>query len=390
MKHTLVCLALLCLSTISLADDCKNPLLAALGFTALSSPTSGAGLKFCRSLKNAQTCCSSDTIASIQDKISNLGQRLKDSVVTRDKAISEARDQLLPAFSQSVKKLQDAVNKMASNPQLIGADTAILTAITTAFDALGQEANNGAAGLKKSFGGFQKSRTSCVVEILKLQSAAFCLACDPAYASKGVAADGSITFSDKVCKRLQSSCFSFVTAAAAQSQLLAIKTMAEMIDKLTTAIAKVAKGDTSGATDMVGVFSSYSLSETPTAPVQVPDKCTASDCQWICKNLLVKGKLQETTLVIGGSVTDPTGMTPSGTGGKRLLVEAEEGSVVKSKLGKNRILASNEWDPDQDEAGVTVTFQDDPAGVKPSDTSNGRIIGSGFICMIALLVSYLF
>jgi len=265
--------------------------------------------------------------------------------------------------------------------------TFFLAAVVTAMlNNLTSTVVDGVPNITASFGAYQRSRSTCVVQMIKLQAAAWCLSCDPAYASKGVTSSG-VQLSNNLCNRLQSSCYEFVSRSASQSVVLYVKSLSSWLQSMSASLRKIAQNDITGLADLGTISAAVYNSNTSKneSPVSMPNGCTGiGSCSWICTDLFSQGQVNETLMGLGGQVD---GSTSTSTSSRLLQEEITEGSVVKDKLlRKKRVLqADSEWDPDQDEAGIEVSFPEDPASVN-TNADFGLIQGS-FICLMALFAT---
>jgi len=227
----------------------------------------------------------------------------------------------------------------------------------------------------------------------KLQAAAWCLACDPNYAARGVSNvsnAGNIELSDNLCTRLQSSCYDFVSQAASQSALLSVRSLSSNLANMTLGLQRIMANDSTGIDTLATAQDTSTSAQTAGAPsstpvARPPDCNGTASCPWICNRLFTpQGQVNETLVSVGGQIGDDTTTTTT-TSSRLLQQQIEEGSVVKNKLFKRRTLQAAEWNPDQDEAGVEVTFADDPASVDGSRLVTGTIIMS----LMALLFVFM-
>jgi len=249
--------------------------------------------------------------------------------------------------------------------------------------------------IKANFKTYQRSRSACVVEALKLQASAWCLSCDPNYASKGVTNE-NVLLSNTVCNRLQSSCYDFVSQSASQSAILAVKSLSPLIQTVTSSFNKIIQNDTAGISELGSSLQALTNSNSilnvsqAETPVVMPSGCTGiGSCSWICTDLFNRGQINETLLSLGGS-TDYSSSNTSG-----LLHEVlEEGSIVKTKLmnWKRGLIEQAEWNPERDEAGVLASFPEDPANVNvqittidDSTASGSGLIQGSIVCLMAFI-----
>ncbi len=139
---------------------------------------------------------------------------------------------------------------------------------------------------------------------------------------------------------------------------------------MTSAFKKVADGNANGAKDFMTALMEMAVSQASltesSMPVELPSGCTSDECDWIATSMFDGGKLDESCLTLGGSEKS-SGMQ------KRRLED-----------NKRRMLA-NSWDPDTDEAGVKVTFSNNPGGVDNSSAGLFKSIIGGLAVLLAVL-----
>lgn len=378
----------------ALSGDCNNPLLAKLGLTGLATPTTVTGINFCKSLKTKQSCCSADTINSIQTKVDEFVARIKEMVKAKDRALDDARKNTMPQLQTNMNRLKESSNtaktKIREKQQQAGqtaeaqqTETDSLT-IATNMATMAEKLGERLPDMKTNFGTYQRERINCVVEMAKLQGAAYCLACDPDYATM-VGSDATVGLSANVCTRLRGSCFSFFNLAGDQNDILDMKRMVPMIDTLKTAMDKAGAPETisAGMTEIISANTQGKARKARTdaeAPITKPSNCDATRCDFICNELFLKGVVQEKNVGNGGKF-DPT-LSEQSTPSARLLRGEEGVEVAEEKVSEGRILTTS-WDFESDEAGVTATFVADPAGVN----SGSSLVMSVMVCISALIMT---
>jgi len=361
------------------ASDCNNPLLTTYGFTSLGSPQAVSDLKYCKSL--TQSCCSADTINGFKAKADDMIARLTDSVAKRDKFLVETRTKTIPKLQdkfqslkdkaeKAVKNLQDKIKKNSGNAASV-ADT--VTAIQ-GFGDMKDSLNSLVPKAKNDFAKFQRFRATCIVKLVKIQAAAWCLACDPDYATKGISA-GSLELSNGLKTSLINSCLNYFTHSSKQNSLLSFSYLSDSLDALITGLSALADGT---STDATGFESAATASEDAGSavtdvtqkPVYLPPDCTESSCDWLESALFVAGKIKEDLLAAGGSFTEaPT---------TRLLQKAKEEDVSL----RGRMLAAG-WSPSDGDSGVEVSMLVNPGGV---DNSSAWRQGAFMSCLLGLLM----
>lgn len=396
MTKLFACFALFCLigtAFCAVGDACDgNTLLTKYKFAKEDKEISGTALKYCKSLQAGTSCCGASVINTFQDEIDAIAKTLTAAVVKRDTAIVDLRDETMPTLSKKLETLQ--TNAAAA---LVKIDAAIAAAndredetkvkpyeltdaktLATNLETLAEDAIDNLADITEGFTAFQKARTVCVKDLLDIQAAAMCLACDPTADDQGLEANGAIKLSDETCSRLKGSCYEYVTASVAQSDLLAVGWISAIIDELNAALEDVAEDANEAGLQALAdaVQPAEDDVDGEASPVATPALCTKEDdCDWICTSLFVEGKIVEDLLVLGGAA-DPTPLVATTPVARRL---------------------QDEWTPAANEAGVTIEFEDDPAGLNSDDDDDDTltpaaagIIKSGFVCVIALLSVFFF
>jgi len=385
-KSLLALLILTIASSVSSTTCGSNPLLDAYGITAaFSNAQIVPGISYCKSLQGKETCCDADAINGFQDKADDLLKKLSSAVGNRDQSLIKIRKDVLPSLTGKLASLKDAANKAAAKIQEITAaggsgdmETDIMNAIVLAmamvYSEMAKQLTDSLSVLRDDFTDYQKARSTCVVDIVKIQAAAWCLACDPEYTSKGVSVSG-IEFPDNLVQTLTDSCTSYFTGAVTQSMIFSIGLMSDYLSGITAAFKKVANGNANGAQDFMTALTEMAVSQASLAsdsmPVELPSGCTEDECDWIATTMFKGGELDVTSLTLGGSEKS------SGLGTRRLEEEL--------KTQKGRML-TNSWDPDTDEAGVTVTFSTNPGGVDNSSGVGYKSVIGGLVVLLGVLL----
>jgi len=383
-KSLLALLILTIASSVSSTTCGSNPLLDIYGITAAFSDAQVvSGINYCKSLQGKETCCDADTINGFQDKADDLLKKLSSAVGKRDQSLIKIRKDVLPSLSGKLSSLEDASAKAAAKIQKIMAAggsgdattdmmNALVLAMAMVYEQMAKQLTDSLSAIKDDFTDYQKARSTCVVDIVKIQAAAWCLACSPEYTTEGVSASG-IEFSDNLIQTLTDSCTAYFTGAVTQSVIFSVDLMASYLSSITSAFKDVANGDEDGATNFMTALTKMAASQaelsSASMPVELPSGCTADECDWIATTMFKGGVLDETSLTLGGTEKS------SGLGNRRL----EEVKV------NNRML-TNSWDPDTDEAGVTVTFSDNPGGVDNSSGALFKGMIGGLIILLGVLL----
>jgi len=323
---------------------------------------------------------------------------LATAVGNRDKYLTTSRDTTLAAVQDKLKLLgvtataasvslalldntqtDTSATKNAGAKTLADALKAIVTDTTT----------DNLATLKTNFGAFQKARTTCISQLLKLQAAAYCLACDPTYDTKGVTGSTPspvVAFSDAVKTRVRNACFPYIKASDEQSALILGAIISPKIDDLNTALTGIAAAPAKKDTlkTLINDFQIGAITTSEKKPVQTPASCTDAACDYILTTWFKDGALVQDLIAAGGAID-----TTLSTAGMTKLTTDKNDVTGTRLLEQGRVLQTT-WDPTEDEAGVTVSFKDDPAGVNPttpSTPSGSELMKSGLVSLIVVMLS---
>lgn len=209
------------MSSTLLAQDCNNPLLAFFGLPGLESPESGADLPYCDGLRAADTCCSVDTVASFQDRANGIIAQLNNYAAAKDLYLAQLRNSYYDRFADILEDInEDHTDELASIRQ---ANSTLADQLQGDIDSSNQ-ARNEAREINNQFVGalddYQTARTNCFTTALQVQSSAWCLACNPNYASEGVNDDGTVTISDGLCQAISDACWPFFNQSARFNPLI--------------------------------------------------------------------------------------------------------------------------------------------------------------------------
>jgi hypothetical protein len=402
MNKVIIALVLLAFANvISGTPTCQgNFLIEQFKFNKLDDPTPVKDLKYCKSLE-ASSCCSAEIINSFQTKADELKASLEKAVAARDKFLIDTRRDFIPTIrgtltrlQQAGKKASEALGQTVTTPGDGAGSTFNLNTDSGLSGGLGAMADSLTTGydeLKKNFLVYQKQRSECVTEMIQLQASAWCLACDPNFQTKGVSFS-SVALSTETCTRLTSSCYKFLSLSAAQNVILSLKYMAPLLEAYTVAMEKIAaKKIAEGMSELLKVgLEGASNVKIPTNEVELPTtmplRCTATSCDFICDTLITKkGILNEKLLAAGGLINTVT----SDTGSVRLLLEEDDEEAYEEvRKPKNRMLAGETWAPKADEAGVTVTFSENPGKVdNDAENSSATMIKGAVMCGAALFLT---
>jgi len=404
LQKSLLALLILTIATSVSSTVCgSNPLLSVFEITAsFNEAQIVPGINYCKSLQNKETCCSADTINGFQAKADALIKRLTSAVAKRDQSLIDIRKNVIPnlngklesmkeASNRAVSKLQASLGDMKGSSNSTDLGTVIMNALVMgmvqAYGEMARVLTDNLSAMRNNFTDFQKYRTACVIDIVKIQAAAWCLACDPEFTSKGVTYEG-IEFSTNLKQTLTDSCFNYFSGSAMQSMIFSINLIGSSLSSITSAMNKIARGDPNGSTEFMTAIMTSSVSQSSMdesrVPISFPEDCDADECEWIAATLFKGGKLDESSLSMGGEVGDSSSSSSSGSssgsgfnfGGGRRLAEARP----------KRVLTEGSWDPDTDEAGVSVTFEDNPGNVDNSSAGLFKGIIGGLVVLLSVLL----
>ena len=362
-----------------------NHLQEAFGFQMLSQPSSGSTHLFCKSLQNGQSCCSDETVQSFQQKTDDSITRLMNIVAERDKFMIQTRKSLLdmiPTFQRLGDAAYDAVIVLRKSIEEPGETFPIFNMLVLAMaQTLGKFSeyfSDNYSEFKNNFLDYQKTRSTCVVELAKVQAAAWCLACDPSYPQNGLNGNMELEIGEEAQKRILGSCYKFILRSDSQNSILFLHYLRGAFEKMITALEKIAEEDMTGVQDFIMAFS-QATNDVPHSndakePVKLPDDCTPAYCPWIFTKLFANGVLNETLLAAGGAF-------------EAFEFESSQSSRILDEDG--RVLQNNgQWNPEDDEAGVNVTFEENPGQVRNDDLSALRngVIACVLIAVVNLLL----
>ncbi len=388
-KPLLALLLLTIASSVSSTTCGSNPLLAISGITAsFSDAQVVSGLNYCKSLQNKETCCDAATINNFQAKTDNLLSELKADVSKRDQSLIRIRTHVLPSLSSELNTLKDLANKVATNLQAhldaggsgnytSDLKTSFAISLASGLAETARSLTDDISTLKSNFPLYQNARSACVIEMVKTQAAAWCLACDPEYTSKGVSGSG-IALSDTLVQTLTGTCYAYLTDSSSQSAVFSLNLMKNYLQNFTDVFTNVVTYDSSAPIEQLTAWvldaflrmedSVYSP-DNASLPIQFPSDCESSGCNWIATTLFKGGQLSETILALGGAVQTES---------------------VESRLQEIRVngrMLGTSWSPDSDEAGVSVTFEDNPGNV--DNNSNSGVLFKGVMGGLVVLLSVL-
>jgi len=365
-----------------IGQACSNYLSRGQEISTLQSSIQSTGLTYCKSLKTANTCCATDVINGFADKAKALLARLTTSVSNRDKFIIQARKSAF-ALRGALARIQAATPKATENLQnynpvsdsnsgasgSIDLDASVLLGIANGFGEIASSLSGNLTELVGGFDSFQEKRKECVEQLVNLQTAAWCLACDPTSSSQGLGSD-TLTLNSALSEKLVTSCAPFIVLSAGQNAFIAIHFMSGLLNGMAGAMEKMAANDIQGGlNDFVMALFSMISSGAVSAPSSddqkastIPDGCTETSCSWITESLFKHGQINETLLAAGG-VIEESDSTSGGMSFGRLLIGKRhyEDDEVVVKIAERKLQGG--WNPDDDESGIEITFEANPAGI---------------------------
>ena len=397
MNKTIFVILALTIASV-LGQSCSgNPLRAVFGFTALDSPKDGSNLNFCKSLKASTTCCDDSVVNDFQKKSDQLIRKLTDRVAARDRFLIKARNSVY-SLKPTLERLITAYEKALPNLGSVDSDNALavdlLATMSEAFQQLSIYIRDDITNFQANFTQYQKSRSACVVELVKTQAAAWCLACDPNYAAKGLS-NSQLSFSTDLQDRILDSCYEFFSLSATQNSVISIYYMREMVNGMANAMQMVADGNFAAATQFLTRLADYvpPISDNNNElPVELPPSCNSNSCPWIFNELFKNSLVNEALLAAGGIIADPKETTSfdhlrEGRDEELPGRNSNKESIYQNFVGRN-LQSSSSWNPDSNEAEVEVSFEENPGKV---DNNNLSAFRNGVIaCALSLFIAFLF
>lgn len=224
-KPSFIYLALIfSLALTSFAKDCKNPLLGLFNIPGLNASQSGSNLPYCANLQAGETCCSADVVSQFQNRTNTLVDTVNNYAAGRDLYLAQLNNRYLPSFNSM---LQDINNNHQDDLQnILGLNATVgntVQAIINNATQVSQSAQNINSQFASNLSNYQKLRTTCFDVALEVQSSAWCLACDPNYATEGVASNGVITYSDGLCQAISDACYPYLNQNGAFNPLITVR-----------------------------------------------------------------------------------------------------------------------------------------------------------------------
>jgi hypothetical protein len=172
---------------------------------------------------SGQTCCADDVVAEFQNKANTLIETINNYAAAKDLYLAQLNNAYLASFNGMLQNISDNNQDDLNNIQQLSPTVA--NAIQAIIDNATQAAND--ANVNSNFGTnlaiYQKLRTTCFDTAFEVQTSAWCLACDPNYATEGVAADNTITFSDGLCQAISDACYPYLNQTGIFNPLFTVR-----------------------------------------------------------------------------------------------------------------------------------------------------------------------
>jgi len=378
-KGFLLILSFIILQITLIKSACDNTLATVFGIPVLASAETISDLKYCKSLQSSSSCCSAEVIETFQSIANSYVEGLTEQIIARDKFLINTRDLILPTLQNKLSQLKVISKEAVGVLDAVSTfDTSDISDFANALYLLSKELTIDLSKLSANFTVYQQARTNCITTMVQTQIAALCLACDPNWSTKGLSSTGTLTLSTTLKSRLLDSCYDFLSFADSQNDIIGMNYMSSYLDQLITALKKIVNKDLTGYPDIVYLMLNMQLSPlNPTSNAQIPagmpDDCDSTQCDWLYTSLFLDGQLDDALLVAGGQMDQTVE-----TGNRRIL--------KNSGFDFGRSLGSNTWDPDSDEAGVTVKIENDPGDFA---NSSPRILNSSFGYFLFLILLFI-
>jgi hypothetical protein len=383
-------LTLLTLVYLASSQGCNNPLLPLLNITgAYSEPTVVTDLQYCTNLE-LYSCCPADVLNQLQNISDQVTNQIQNLAGLRDLDISQTQTNILPDFQNLITQFNNQLDGIQNTNQ---SAWNILNKAFKQFKSVAPSAQSAVAHLNNTLGQLQNSRVGCYQTLLLIQSAAYCLACDPLYADNGVNPNGTINLSPALCTQMQENCYDFLADSASMSVLVTVQEYSSLLQQAMAYMTNL----TTGVTPYPGSVTDVPIFVTPTGPggkkqkkVSIPSSCTQGNCPWICNNFFQSGNINLSNLAAGGEQSDTTDFEASSSDDDTLTnttTNSTSGGNGGGNKSASRLLQeATTWDFDPADVGVTIVVVSNPAAIPESAVIH---FGS-FALMVAVLVAMLF
>ena len=344
------------LSPLLLAQDCNNPLLNFFGIQGLEIPESGADLPYCESLKTSETCCSAETVAAFEDRGEKLVAKLNNYDAARDLYLAQLSEKYFDRFKEVLDDVNELYNSEIAEIRRANATLAeeLQTDINT-FNRVRDQAQQINDQFETALREYQDARKKCFDIALVIQASAWCLACDPNYATQGVTEDGSVIFSENLCRNISDACRPYFEQGARFNPLISMREAFWRLFAVRKYLNDFSENKT--AVFIVPKNPFDNLLSTQTAVI-VPEKWNGQD--GMCQDLWADDVLLSELLTIGSPLTLSE---EEGT-----FIEEEQAVAVNMEdeltrllVGLAHVFATYDWDPNGLEPGFGLEVDDDPA-----------------------------
>jgi len=370
--------------TFVTSTTCNNPLAATFELPALTTSETIGAVSYCKSLQNSDSCCSADVIQTFQSISDTLVSGITKEIIKRDTFLLNTRKYVLPTLTNKLNTMRILTQKsLVAIAAVTSFDISTLHDYANGLYELSELLTTDLSRLTANYTVYQQARTNCFNTMMQTQMAALCLACEPIWSTKGLTSAGVLTLSSTVKSRLLDSCWDYLSFSDAQNSIIGINYMSSYLDRINAAFEKIVKGDYSGYPEALYLMGNtrYGPSN-PTSNAQIPsslpENCEMTQCDWIYTDLFKDGVLND-ILLVGGGQMDQTVQNR-----RRLLKQNKDLDVeaISANFDFGRSLQAGTWDPDSDEAGVTVKFKNDPGNLGNSSD----IMRNSFLLLFVILI----
>jgi len=373
--------------SFSMAQDCNNPLIDVFGFTETLTTPASSSFNYCKSLKGRSVCCKKSTINEFQKKTNELVSDLKEMAKKRDSYFMETLNELKPQYLSLNKKFNDTISAALTKVQATSPSQYLkLLSIVNLVAPKALKFEQMTDKFRTILVSYQKARQTCITRMIRIQAAAWCLACDPNYSTQqGVGTGGSVTLDSRVCNRVKRGCYEYMYYSGQMSLILEVNVLLNIYTSLVDHLADIAS---TGTVPPIDLTSSFVFTDDSQRPTFIPSTCVEdSYCDWLCKNLLnpENATINEALVGNGGSPFASDDLFENEFY-SRLLLEINSTFNESSQHRNLRMLSTITWTTaDDDEAGVRINFPEDPANLVAKD---GKILFDKVSILLLLLILF--
>lgn len=220
-----------------------------------------------------------------------------------------------------------------------------------------------------AFREYQQNRQSCFETLLKVQTSAWCLACDPNYASLGVNDDGSVNSSPDICQTIVRNCVPFLQSNNYLNPLFQAQQAFQRLQNLTSFLRDYRRNNnTLPDTRLIDDANLRTAANERTS--SIPPNCNETSCEWQCSNIFSpQFELNETIAANGAGIIGGQDVSFS-------PVPLWDNVIVAARLRRTRILqqASGIWTPNLEGSGLVYDIALDPGNAEvllpPNDNTD--------------------